>query len=243
MKFDRTIYFDSVRDSLFAGSMDQRQVDGQNAILDIWEALPDHYPTVALELSWLAYMLATTYHETSQQMWPIEEYGHGQGQPYGKPDPQTGETYYGRGYVQLTWRENYAKADAELSLAGSRSCELHARNALEPDIAAAVMFIGMYEGWFRPPNCLPMYFNANQEDAFGAREIINGDKNKVPEWSNGVSIGELVAGYYESFSVALGASIQTADPGPLLKQVVVDITADEGITVFVNINGRSINAA
>ena len=31
-------------------------------------------------------------------------------------DPQTGQTYYGRGFVQLTWRDNYARADAEIPL-------------------------------------------------------------------------------------------------------------------------------
>jgi hypothetical protein len=35
-------------------------------------------------------------------MQPIEEYGKGRGMPYGKPDPTTGQVYYGRGFVQLT---------------------------------------------------------------------------------------------------------------------------------------------
>ena len=42
-------------------------------------------------------------------MQPIEEYGKGKGRPYGIKDRETGETYFGRGYVQLTWRENYAR--------------------------------------------------------------------------------------------------------------------------------------
>ena len=35
--FDRKTYFDTVRDSLFAGKMSQQQVDGQEHILDTWE--------------------------------------------------------------------------------------------------------------------------------------------------------------------------------------------------------------
>src|SRR5262245_30152095 len=68
--FDRKLYFDSVRPSLFAGKMNQQQVDGQNAILSEWE---DEQP--AEDLRWLAYPLATTLHETASTMWPIEEYG------------------------------------------------------------------------------------------------------------------------------------------------------------------------
>ena len=41
-------------------------------------------------------------------MQPIEEYGKGAGHPCA--DPETGQTCYGRGYVQLTWRDNYERA-------------------------------------------------------------------------------------------------------------------------------------
>ncbi len=59
-------------------------------------------------------MLATAYWETAQTMEPIEEYGKGAGRPYGEPDPATEQTYYGRGYVQLTWLPNYEKASKEI---------------------------------------------------------------------------------------------------------------------------------
>ncbi|TOE35570.1 hypothetical protein CGJ43_25525, partial [Vibrio parahaemolyticus] len=67
---------------------------------------------MTVPLQYLAYVLATTYHETGHTMKPIEEWGKGQGRPYGEPDPETGQTYYGRGYVQLTWLANYIKAKA-----------------------------------------------------------------------------------------------------------------------------------
>lgn len=206
MSYDRTIFFDKVRASLFGGKLSQSQVDGMNAILDVAE-----FSYADWDARWVAYCLATTYHETSSTMQPIEEYGKGGSADYAKKDPQTGQTYYGRGYVQLTWRENYAKADKELDLSDDRSCEWHAENALDPGIASAVMFIGMQEGWFRKssdgePQTLARYFNDTRDDAYGAREIINGDKAKVPTWSNGVSIGNLIKGYHGSFLVALNAS-------------------------------------
>ena len=82
-------------------------------------------------------------------MWPIEEYGKGKGHPYGEQDPTTKQTYYGRGFVQLTWRDNYAKATKKLGLTGANDLEWHAAQALDPIIASDIMYAGMIEGWFR----------------------------------------------------------------------------------------------
>ncbi len=62
-----------------------------------------------IPLSYLAYTLATVYHETAYQMQPVEEYGKGAGHEYGIPDPITGKAYYGRGDVQVTWKYNYER--------------------------------------------------------------------------------------------------------------------------------------
>jgi putative chitinase len=252
--FDRKTYFDNVRSSLFSGSLSQQQVEGQEAILGEWE-LPQ-VGEVSSDNRWLAYMLATAYHETSQKMWPIEEYGKGEGMAYGKPDPETKQTYYGRGYVQLTWRDNYRKATKELGLKGDADLEWHAAMALDPQIAADVMFIGMREGWFRSssgrPETLYRYFNETTDDAYTAREIINGDKTKVPSWSNGVSIGNLIKGYHQKFLKALQLAQAVAppepepepepqpEPDPESGKVIVNIQADPGIEVHVQINGVSV---
>ena len=208
--FDREIFFGAVRGSLFHGAMTQRQVDGMNAILSAWEENPR-----SDNLRWLAYPLATTAHETGFAMWPIEEYGRGEGMSYGKQDPETGQTYYGRGFVQLTWRENYARADKELCYGTTAedwdSLEWNAGNALKLDIAAEVMFQGMDEGWFRGDEYgrhnLERFFNDEIDNSYQAREIINGDKSKVPSWSNGVSIGNLIKQYHVAFLAALEAAL------------------------------------
>ena len=137
MPYDHAIFFDYVRDSLFSGSLNQEQVDGMEAILTGWEThLDDQDPC------FLAYMLATTYHETAQSMQPVEEYGKGEGMAYGSPDPETGQTYFGRGFVQLTWRDNYARADREAGWSGDASCEWHADNALDLHKAGRIMVYG-----------------------------------------------------------------------------------------------------
>lgn len=186
---DRTLFFDSVRDSLFGGEMSQPQVDGMNAILTCWEAQRE-----ADDIRWLAYMLATTYHETAQTMQPIEEYGKGEGRDYGAPDPKTGQCYYGRGFVQLTWADNYQRADEELRLPEELSCYWDASNALRPLIAAFIMFRGMEQGWFTTKS-LDEYFNETVDDPVNARRIINGNDKDT-----------LIAGYHDKFLVALGAT-------------------------------------
>lgn len=214
--FDRKIYFDAVRASLFNGVMSQQQVDGQNAIIADWEGT---YSGPG-DLRFLAYPLATTMHETASTMWPIEEYNHGQGQPYGVQDPETKQIYFGRGFVQLTWRDNYAKASKEMGFApkSDNDFEWNADNALDPFLAGHVMFRGMQEGWFRSDSggkqTLGRYFSATVDDAYGAREIINGDKKTVPSWSNGVSIGNLIKGYHNKFLAALQAAWIEPQPEP-----------------------------
>jgi putative chitinase len=232
VKFDRDKYFGMVRESLFYGKMDQGQVNGQEAILSLWEASP-----LGDDLRWLAYCLATTIHETASTMQPIEEYGHGEGMEYGKLDPETGQTYYGRGYVQLTWRDNYAKATNELELTGDDDLEWYADRALDPIIAAEIMFRGMAEGWFRTgddgkPETLGKYFNDTDDDAYGAREIINGDKHIVPDWSGGVSIGTLIARYHHDFLAALeAAAIGALESIKIVVEVHVDAPPGVHVTV------------
>jgi len=205
--FDRELYFDIVRGPLFGGSMTQGQINGQEAILTRWETAP-----LSDDLRHLAYSLATTKHETANEMLPIEEYGKGAGQPYGVKDSETQQTYYGRGYVQLTWRDNYAFASEQLYLIDEDNLEWHAEKALDYKIAADVLLVGMYEGWFRPPNSLPRFFDEDSDDAFGAREIVNGDKHIVPSWSGGKSIGTLIAEYHEDFLIALRTSSEIQKP-------------------------------
>lgn len=73
----------------------------------------------------LAYMLATTKHETAHTFRAIEEYGKGSGRTYGaeisvshtdaaKKTTVYKNKYYGRGYVQLTWGYNYQRIDEKL---------------------------------------------------------------------------------------------------------------------------------
>jgi hypothetical protein len=217
---DRDMFFDEVRDTLFAGAMSQEQVDGMSVILAVWDYQGGGTPMT--DQRWLAYMMATTYKETDRHMWPIEEYGRGEGRDYGAPDPETGQTYYGRGFVQLTWRENYANASKRLGLIEGRDLEHHAHMALDSLIATRVLFRGMAEGWFTGRQ-LGDYFNDKEDDPVNARQIINGN-----------DCDEEIAGYYATFLDAISeASFSLEENGTVgdLHSYLISVSSGSPIEV------------
>ncbi len=188
--YDRDIYFNNVRDELFEGALDQMQVDGQNLLIALFES--NYTGTPMDDLRWLAYILATVYHECAKTMWPITEYG---SQSY-----LEGKDYYpyiGRGFVMITWEDNYRKASQQLALTGIRDLVDHPELALDSMIASRILFRGMAEGWFTSRK-LGQYFNETKDDPKNARQIVNGNDDD-----------DLIAGYHKTFLAALKASAQT----------------------------------
>lgn len=118
---------------------------------------------------WIAYMLATTFHETAGTFLPIAEYGKGEGKKYGQPDPVTKKVYFGRGWVQLTWAGNYKTIGKILGVDLYNNPDL----AMEPDIAYKIMSHGMRNGIFTGA-ALKRFFNDDVTDWVNARKIING---------------------------------------------------------------------
>src|SRR5690554_4978921 len=110
-------FIDAIRKNFFNGKLSVQQFEGIKAILVKWDE------SGFKDLRWLAYMLGTVYHETARTMYPIEEYGKGRGRRYGKKYKQSGQPYdepdhiyYGRGYVQITWYENYERMGKLLNI-------------------------------------------------------------------------------------------------------------------------------
>lgn len=175
---DPGAFFTAVR--AITGPLDQVQVDTINRLLagaTRWRA------------TWLAYGLATAWHEA--RMKPIPEWGKGKGRAYAKPG-KYGQSQYGRGLVQLTWDFNYEWADKALGLNGSLLRNFD--RMLEPDISARTLVLGMETGAFTG-KALRHYLtgdNATREQFRQARRIINGmDK------------ADLIAGYAERFLMAI----------------------------------------
>ena len=151
---DRKEFYSEMRRTLSKGALIQPQVDGIEAILDEWEERDLH------DLRWLAYILATAWHETAYTMQPIEEYGKGRGKAY--------PPYYGRGHVQLTWQANYKAMSNMLGIDLVSKPEM----ALDMQTSIKIMFDGMIRGMFTGKG-LADYFNADT-DWINARRIING---------------------------------------------------------------------
>jgi len=190
---DTQKFFDSIRETLFNGKLKSSQVEGIESILAECKLAG------ITDKRWIAYMLATVIHETARTMQPIKEYGEGKKYDYGKKIKMSRKTYttpdkiyFGRGYVQLTWYENYSGLGKLLKIDLLNNPDL----ALDKKIASRIMIEGMTKakssfGDFTG-KCLEMYFNEKVTDWVNARKIINGlDK------------AELIAGYAKKFYEAL----------------------------------------
>lgn len=178
---NKAAFFNNIRASLFKGKLSQKQVEGLESLIGTW--FKEYGVT---NPDYLAYCLATAYHETSHTMQPIEEYGKGKGRKYGVID---GGKYYGRGYVQLTWKANYQRAKDELGVDFVNKPQL----ALNHEYAAKILFKGCLEGWFTKYK-LADYDLGNGYDFVNARRIVNG-----------MDRAKLIAGYAEAFKEALSA--------------------------------------
>lgn len=195
---DPAAFFAAVRASKALGpSLTTGEVAGCEAILAACAGFP---------ASWAAYALATAVVETAGTMQPIKEMG-GAGyfrrmydiegerpakaRELGNLTPGDGARFCGRGYVQLTGRANYAKAEAALGVPLVDDPDL----ALGADIAAKIMRRGMQEAWFTGKS-LSTYLPATADihQFANARRIINGQDRAIE-----------IAGYALEFQAALKA--------------------------------------
>lgn len=186
-------FFDGYHAAL--GSLTQGQVDGLNELLGLIAA-----DSTVTDARHLAYMLATVKHETAGTFKPIAEYGRGKGRAYGRAVAYTApdgtvyrNTYYGRGYVQLTWLGNYRRLGERVGVG-----DLFARDpdaVMQPRHAFAIMVAGMTEGLFTGEK-LADYINGGRCDYRSARRIINR-----------MDRAELIADYARKFETILRTAI------------------------------------
>ncbi|MFN6943057.1 MAG: glycoside hydrolase family 19 protein [Parvibaculum sp.] len=182
MRIDRRIVFAGLRNAVFGGRLSQGQVDGVEAVLTRFSARGWADPR------WLAYMLATAHHETGGTMQAVREtFAPDDAEavnrlerawrggklptvktPYWRRDAE-GRSYYGRGLVQITHRENYAKMSRVTGLDLVAEPDL----ALRLDVSATILVVGMTEGLFSVAR-LSDYFSGTKADWTGARKIVNG---------------------------------------------------------------------
>ncbi len=213
---NRPNFYDVIRRTLFDGRLSQSQVDGMEGIFAAFDEVGDG------DQDTLAYALATAYHETGRRMVPVRE-GFAKDDAaarravealarkrgpksavarYSKSAGPYGHVYYGRGHVQLTWLDNYAKAskDAGVDLVANPDA------ALDPRISARLLILGLIDGrWNGHGHGLDHYEGADGKlsdaEAEEARRTVNGT-DKARE----------IARYFRRFYDALDAAAWTATP-------------------------------
>lgn len=208
--FDRKRFYNAYRHEFGKHTLHQKHVNGLNTLLDFIE----HDPTIT-NVKVMAYMLATIHHETywprtNDRYVPICE--HGTVSYFDKYDPVLGSSlverqnaidhgntskgdgykYRGRGYVQITWKQNYKVFSKIVGHDLVKNPDL----ALKPEIAYKIISYGMLNGTFTGKK-ITAYIDSVKADYINARRVINRlDK------------ASLIAGYAQKFERILAQSIE-----------------------------------
>lgn len=222
---NRATFFKNVK-PLFK-RLSKTQVLGIEGIIDAFEDVGDG------KIQTLAYALATSYHETGKRMVPVRE-GFAKTDAgarkavtslavkrgpksavsqYAKPVGPYDNVYYGRGYVQLTWLDNYKSSSKDAGVDLVRNPDA----MLDPVISARVLIIGLLDGrWNGRKKGLASYL---PNDPVQARRTVNVlDK------------ADVIAGYYKHFLYALTVS-----------QEVVNTTVSQGLSERVSIKPAEVS--
>lgn len=200
-RLDRARFFASIR-PLF-GSLTGAQVAGIERLIDAFLAY-----ALLLDRRHLAYILATSFHETGRRMMPVREgfaatdaaaraavaklFAAGRiSRNYALPNAR-GLSFYGRGDVQLTHEANYIAMGKLLGLDLAGNPDL----ALDPATSARVLVEGVTRGVSARGDftgrALEDFIAGERCDYVGARRTVNGTDKAAA-----------IAGYAKRFESAL----------------------------------------
>lgn len=189
-------FFDAVRPMFRRGKLSAAQVQGMEAVIEAGVGMPRSH---------LAYVLATVFHETGQRMQPVREgftdtneqairavtslfnkgiIRHNYALPH-----KNGQSYYGRGLIQLTHPRNYKK----FGIYNNPEWAMGLKASVD------ILLNGMIEGKFRKGNSLSMLPSIpSLGDFIKARNIVNGDTRK-----NGHMIADQAVVFYNALLLVL----------------------------------------
>lgn len=134
-----------------------------------------------------AYILATAYWESALTFLPVREglaktdaeareyvcklYDEGKIRVNYAEPAENGESFYGRGYVQLTWEKNYRGIGDHL-IGDPNWFYDRPDDVMRPDLAAIIMVRGMVDGIFTEHR-LGDHINRDKVDYLHARQTVN----------------------------------------------------------------------
>lgn len=206
---NRKAFYDALRSTF--GALKQSQIDGLELILD--EGLRR-----GLQLDFMAYVFATAWWETARTMQPVAEAFWVKNAEAWRKKNLRYYPFYGRGYVQLTWEDNYRKASNVFGVDFVKNPDL----VMQPKYSAPILVVGMQEGWFTGKKMADYLDGVDEDDVedlrefSSARRIVNGTDAQV-------EIGKLAL----TFEAALRAAGYGTLSGTRPDIVIVDEIAVE----------------
>ena len=223
--FDFNTFLLAISATMFNGTVKPHQTEGMEHQLHYFENNMMGYP-----VEYLAYGLATTYHECAGRMHSIKEMGSNsyfkrmydingkrpqKALELGNDKPGDGAKYCARGCAGVTGKTNYQKHGDKFGVDLVNNPDLLLQDHA---LSVAVMYQGMLDGDFTGKKLDDYWTDPDKFDAVGARRIINGRDKK-----------DLIAGYYQHFLVALNEAKTVKQDGEVKFQSdeVVYITPED----------------
>jgi putative chitinase len=216
MGINRSFFFDHLGTTLYRNGLLQAQVEGHEALLDDWETRH-----AEKDDRWLAYILATVYHETGRAMQPVVENLNYSGERLlavfpSRFTPEEARLYArqperiaNRVYGGKLGNGDEASGDG-WRYRGRGLVQITGRDnyrkfglandpdqALAPDIAIRLLVEGMINGAYTGKR-LADYFHGDEADWVNARKIIN-------RLDRAVDIAGYAKSYYASISYTVEA--------------------------------------
>ena len=164
------------------------------------------------DIRYVAYILATLKHETSNTYQTFPDYGARSyfdkydagtaiGKRLGNIEKGDGFRFRGRGYGSiLTGRANYQRFNNALGLAGTESDLINNPDmALDPQISYRILSIAMREGYWTGKK-LSDFINSDKVDYDNARRIVNG-----------LDQAKRIAEYAKKFEIILRESLNPSN--------------------------------
>lgn len=213
---DKKIFYDAIRGKI---NLTEQNVMGMDRVLDYLE-------NRRMPLNRAAYTLATFYWETGATMHPIRE------------APQMSESwrkahfrywpYYGRGHVQLTWKDNYARMSKDpdfIKETGGADLVNNPDLMLDWKYALPASVIGMEKGIYTGKALNDYIDTVDESDTEDAREY-----NNARRIVNGTDKAQKITDMALTFERGLKKSgwLQAAPPKPA---VTPDVAAGVGTVV------------
>lgn len=193
MELDHKKFYDAIR--LDLGPLTQANVSGFELVLS--EAAKRN-----TEAADLAYICGTAWWESGKTMQPVRE-AYWLSEAWRKKHLRYWP-YYGRGLVQLTWKDNYQLVSDFYGIDFVKNPDL----VLNPQHSVNILFDGMTRGWFTGKELDDFIDDLDESDEedlreyIAARKIVNGTDRQV-------EIGKLALRFEKAIR---GAIIKVVDP-------------------------------